>query len=611
MTSLINEFKWKNSVRFQSIIIAVILFLPWLPYLAFSLINNILIFPTFGEDQTHYLSRLSGVWQGYGPAFALTSFSQNELLIIDGFNSVFERIFFSVGDLFNGSRAFFIIYLCLFILGCSALLAWTAVSLFIYVLKPLEPKSFVLIASVVFFLFVSFIISTQGIKTFHTPESIRFPVPLIHFIIITYLLKGCISNTEKRLTYAVLVGFSSYIYFYTWILCLLILFFFEVDKVISLRRYIESIRNLFLCLLISAPTIFALLEHELDFSEMNRIIAFAFALEDSRQPEWSSSMSILLVSMILSIFLNQKTEKFASFCRLNLIVFLVSVICYNQQVITGKVLQIGHFHWYFIYPFAITFGFLWVLFLLKFIHTRLLDATVISVAIFTFIASVSTAVNSYSGLRSSDVERTVKAYKSLESKLALDRSRILVFDESLGRALAANPGPRSAWHPFGIHYQQDVQDVYNINATIWVIKNRDSAVNINRIFQTCKNRMGIDCYSFFSLFGSSSKLNRSDFKLAWQGGMMDERNISYVSRSRLKEASIKISEGLMTDWLSENNLNFVLFSKEEIEDLKSFPWFNRQLCRPLNADFFLCSLPELLESLVKFEESPKKPLRKI
>jgi hypothetical protein len=116
--------------------------------------------------------------------------------------------------------------------------------------------------------------------------------------------------------------------------------------------------------------------------------------------------------------------------------------------------------------------------------------------------------------------------------------------------------------------------------------------------------MGIDCYSFFSLFGSSSQLNRSDFELAWQAGMMDERNISYVSRSRLKEASIKISEGLMADWLSENDLDFVLFSKEEIEDLKSFPWFNGKLCRPLNSDFFLCSLPELLESLVKFEESP-------
>lgn len=593
-----------SKIRNWDFVLLFILLTPWVPYMFHSLSKKVLLFPTFGEDQTHYLSRLSAIWQGFGPGHALTPFGRNDFIVVDGFNTVLERMFFSMGELFGGNRMVFISYLTLTISICIFFMAKATRKLFAAILNPLNDYSIAPHTTATIFLFASFIISTQGIKPLHIPESIRFPVPLIHFIIIAYVLNGVITRTGKGFIRAMIVGVSSYIYFYTWIICLLLLFLSELHRLYVDRKYLITFKVFAVSIFVAAPTILSLINRQMNPTEMNRVVDFAFDLQNSHQPLWSSSLTFLLISSSFSFFCYRKNPNYRNFFLLNLLVFFTSFICFNQQVLTGKILQVGHFHWYFIYPFAATFCFIWALLFLSRLNRRLLIFVNTSIMFFALLVSTSTAINSNSSLRTTEVEKSVVAYKSLSSKLGSNTSRILVYDGILQRTLATNPGPRLVWHEFGIHYEQDVQDIYNVNNIIWMIKNRKSIPNVNSIRKSCINSMAIDCYSFFSLMGSSSKLERKEFEPLWESGETDSIIFEQFFQKRFSESIDFISEGNLTGWLRANNLNFVLFTNNEIDELASFPWFDDNLCSKLTEDFVLCSLPETLAAMVKFGKSP-------
>ena len=149
---------------------------------------------------------------------------------------------------------------------------------------------------------------------------------------------------------SVVLGLSFYTYPYTW--TFLYTFLGCLIFVLIWQKKWFDIKNIILIgfssLIIAIPYFLNLLkvfEHPL-YSE----VSSRFGIIKTHIPQIGVTVAVLLIIFLL--FFPRKRNKRYSFC-LSLVVTPLVVL--NQQVITGRLMQPGHYHWYYFRPLLIIF----------------------------------------------------------------------------------------------------------------------------------------------------------------------------------------------------------------------------------------------------------------
>jgi len=171
---------------------------------------------------------------------------------------------------------------------------------------------------------------------------------LVFFLYLNVLVFALRKNTLRWYAYlGVVFGMSFYVYFYnfTFLLALngvlVIVFLFSKQKDISLKLFYSSILGVFIGFY-SIIHLYKVSKHPL-----YSFLSESLGLDPSRN--FIISSGFLITTVLFAAYLIHK-KKLNQTIVLLLTLLLTSFIVVNQQVITGKVLQEGHYHWYFNVP---------------------------------------------------------------------------------------------------------------------------------------------------------------------------------------------------------------------------------------------------------------------
>ena len=182
------------------------------------------------------------------------------------------------------------------------------------------------------------------------------------FVYLNFLVKSSNSPSVKYNIYSGIVfGLLFYISFYVWTFTLalnailLLLYLFKKDHssfrrimIISIVGVIGGAYNLYNLFLFHS-------------SDIGRQASYFFSVVYSRQPIFSK-MGFVVAILFIAFFLLRRKDK-------NL--FMISALILsgwlslNQQIVTGRIIQYGHYYWYFIVPVGILMGLYMVWFLIN------------------------------------------------------------------------------------------------------------------------------------------------------------------------------------------------------------------------------------------------------
>lgn len=185
---------------------------------------------------------------------------------------------------------------------------------------------------------------------------------LILFSYLNLLVKSLRSaELRYRIFAALFFGLMFYIYFYAWSFTLVfntslfLIFLFKKD--ISSAKKVLFIN--FIGLALGSYNLIRLLASL--SSEFGKQTSYFMMMSHDYQPIFSKIGFITLI--LFAVFLyKQRVDKNSP---LILALILSSWIALNQQIITGRMLQYGHYYWYFIVPLSIIISFYMVWQLIK------------------------------------------------------------------------------------------------------------------------------------------------------------------------------------------------------------------------------------------------------
>lgn len=184
---------------------------------------------------------------------------------------------------------------------------------------------------------------------------------IVFFVFLNFLVKAIKTN---KWNYAVLsgvvFGLSFYTYAYAWtfsIILLACLFFFYV-----LKRDKAILKKIFI--IISTGIVIGIYTFiHISFlfqSEIGHQITFFFGVHSGRYFAPISKLAVLSFLLFIIFAIRNRDNKYS---LLILSLILAGQIAMNQQLVTGKSVQVLHYFWYFIIPSIIVCNFymLWVL----------------------------------------------------------------------------------------------------------------------------------------------------------------------------------------------------------------------------------------------------------
>lgn len=173
---------------------------------------------------------------------------------------------------------------------------------------------------------------------------------LILFLYLNLLLKSLKSaELRYKIFTALAFGLMFYVYFYAWSFILafnaslFLIFLFKKDYPSAKKVLFIS----FIGLVLGSYNLIRLFASL--GSEWGRQASYFMLMSQGHQPIFSKIGLITLILFLIFVY-RQRNDKNSP---LFLAVILSSWIALNQQVITGKMLQYGHYYWYFIVPLSI------------------------------------------------------------------------------------------------------------------------------------------------------------------------------------------------------------------------------------------------------------------
>ncbi len=479
------------------IFVLVLNLVPWFPFIRNGAGGTQIGYPSFGQDQMHYVARAHAIWQGKNPAAAFISTASG---IKDGLGNFAEYIFFLPSKLIGINRLPFpdYFYSVLFI---SSFLSLASCYYFFKFLT----KSRIVGASVsLVFIYFSQFIDLSGIHFPGIPIFNRWPTPILHYFLIFLLLRILLDPNlrYRRVLGAFTFAFGFYLYLYSWQTLAALIAGAILISIVT--RNSNEIKQLFVIalggILLAMPAILEILQLVLS-SRSEGLLQFVFRQEESRLPI-KDKMSYLLVLFALVAWMRRKhTDQII--LRFVFLCALAGLIVSNQQVLTGRVVQPGHFHWYFIAPALFGCAALMILQNLKFRKINLL-AFLILIGIF--------GVNQVKALSIAQGEARTQITSGLSvGELKSLQGIVFTQDPSVLDQLASSYRDGLYWHPFGIYYtgSREVAEESVAFSAIW--HGPRSPVQLTPLRISCVDFNLDPCSTARMLLGSETDMNWFQF----------------------------------------------------------------------------------------------------
>jgi hypothetical protein len=306
----------------------------------FKVFDSSINYPKQDGDQLIYLSRARAIWDS---ASIPSKFAQNAGKV-DGASSNFENIFFGLpAKMLHETISFKLWLIILVIINFALLLicVWrlTAVTANQNFERALQLTLLLYLPELIFL--VKYGQERDAVIT-------KFPFPALHyvllietFIILERLIKQSLT-LKNCLSFGFLLYFGLQIYFYTW----------QIQAVISILTWLyflkqpRKFRYFTLLMVVYFGTSIWHFQ-QLSTIDESRSSLYFYSIERIEERNVIIPHSLVFI-MIMIIYLI-KIRDF-QYTRITLLIFAVTIILFNQQLLTGIVLQPSHILWYWTYP---------------------------------------------------------------------------------------------------------------------------------------------------------------------------------------------------------------------------------------------------------------------
>lgn len=180
--------------------------------------------------------------------------------------------------------------------------------------------------------------------------SVMIFVPFFAFLILFWQAYQKIS-WKWGVASAIVLGSNFYNYFYTW--TYLYAFGFILGLALIIKKKwpeLKMIVGVFLGALVVAIPYFVNL-YKASLYPLYQELSLRHGIVTSHAPIFIGITVTLSIIVFLIGFPREDNKRYF----FGLALLLAPILCLNQQILTGKVLQTGHYHWYFHRPLAVIF----------------------------------------------------------------------------------------------------------------------------------------------------------------------------------------------------------------------------------------------------------------
>jgi hypothetical protein len=201
---------------------------------------------------------------------------------------------------------------------------------------------------------------------------------LFGFLIALHLALEKPFRTPALLVAGVLLGVSCWVYLYLWMYLFAFMSAFAVI-LLCLRRFDAFLRLLYVGIIGMVLGAYNII-HLFLFAQSAayRETAYFYAAIQSHAFVWSNVGAVTLVLLALVLWKKQQNGSTAFLAAL----MAAGWIALNQQIITGKLLQYGHFFWYFVSPLSIIVS---ILLLSRIIPKKMMTALAALIVVVGFL----------------------------------------------------------------------------------------------------------------------------------------------------------------------------------------------------------------------------------
>ena len=395
----------------------------------------------------------------------------------------------------------------------------------------------------------------------------RSPNPYISalfvFSYLNFLVKSFKSvDIKYKILSGIVFGISIYVYFYTW--TFLLAFNGALCLIFVLKKDYQKARDI---LLISAGGLligsYNLLKMFLLFrSDMGKQISYFIWSSHSRAPIFS-----LLGTVTLGLFVYYNLKiKNDNNKLIVLAIIIAGWISLNQQILTNRTLQYGHFYWYFIVPLSIIIGLYMVWNLLP--STGLYRKIFFLVLLLT--AYINTCGGQYLSFNSSYKEKiSEQDYAPILQVLNKDQQRgvILVADDTYSYLFSIYTPHDFFWMGAAIMSNTPVQRIKDA-LFVYMFLNKQSkgglATYINKV-APIHNRQNFYYEFYTTLEGYWSGLDYYDYE---RKVALDDPQIIAERKTILPEldkeyASMAFKTGGVEALLKKYGVNYIVWNKNK------------------------------------------------
>lgn len=485
----------------------------WVPYFLEGLSRSFISFPSFGQDQMHYVARAHSIWQGKSPqdAFVLTNTG-----LEDGLGNFAEYLLFLPGRLLFSKQLDFVLYFYMVIIF-SSLISLASAHYFFRFLTSSRLKA---VSLTITFIFGSQFIDSNGIYFPGMPLFNRWPTPMLHYFLLFILFRVLIDTEfrNRKIIGSIVFALSFYIYFYSWQIIIALSCAAVILNI--LQRNSKEVKEISVIIgtgvFLASPIIFRLISLLMTEDE-DSLLEFAFRLQESRVPTLNTMNALILVFMLTVLKMRHKFSlkaiKFVILCA------ATATAISNQQVLTGKLLQPGHFHWYFVAPAFFSCA---VLLLTSRLKARI-PLTVLP-GVLLFILSI----NQFQIYSIAESEAKVQSEHSLsKSQLSSLSGAVFTQSSSVLDQLVTSYEHDVYWHPFGIYYKGSTDIASEAVAFMAVWMGSESPIEISSLNIGCSEYYTDPCSTLRMLIGSKSE--KDWWTYLKEGSPVNETLLDYES----------------------------------------------------------------------------------
>lgn len=349
--------------------------------------NRFFAYPSFSSDEYHYIARAKQVWNGN----SVTSISRDSYN--DGIQSIVENIFFSIGRIFQSSNSLFY----MFFIAIAVISSIAAVTSFFFLVSKLTKTNNKIGNQIIILIFLLIMIWVESYKIETNPTNTgfeRWPTPSLHYLIINLLFIILLNSSysyKDTISLVALLSSSVYLYFYTWQITLTISCLFLILNLVRKKSKNVGIlsTSIIISLVIGIPYYRNLLQTRENRDNLSNIF-FERQMGLINSNSFNSSKLLVIGCLILLLVLKVRQKFTLSFQLITGCIVLAGIIVLNQNLLTGYVIQPGHYYWYFIAPYIYLVS---IIVIIELISSRILKFTVIPLALILLFSYFNLANN--------------------------------------------------------------------------------------------------------------------------------------------------------------------------------------------------------------------------